>query len=280
MTISNLIQRSVLLAVVTAGLVPLFYFVSVEVELAQAYSEDAAIADSLAPPHDRFVENLAFGSGEKLSFDINYGFINAGTATLEVARMIEYKDRPCYQIVSRAMSNKVFSTFFKVEDRIESILDAEGIYSWRFEKNLREGGYKADRMYEFDQPRELVYYEGDTIDVPPVVQDALSVMYFVRTQELQVGKSVFVDNFIDGDQFPLEIKVVKRESIDVEAGHFDCIVLEPMTQSVGVFKNEGGLTVWLTDDRLKMPVLMKSKVLVGSISAELTDYELGELAPF
>ncbi len=280
MTISSLLQRSLLLAVVSAGLVPLFYFVSVEVELAQAYSESSAVADSLAPPHERFVENLAFGSGEKLSFDINYGFINAGTATLEVSQMIEYNERPCYQVISRAMSNKVFSTFFRVDDRIESIVDAEGIYSWRFEKNLREGGYSADRMYEFDQPLGLVYYGRDTIDVPPVVQDALSVLYYIRTQELQVGSSIYLDNFTDGGQFPLEVKVEKRETISVEAGTFDCIVVEPMTQSVGVFKNEGRLTVWLTDDRLKMPVLMKSKVLVGSISAELTDYELGELAPF
>jgi hypothetical protein len=261
-------------------MVPLFYFVSVEVELAQAYSDSSAMADSLAAPHERFIENLAFGAGEKLSFDINYGFINAGTATLEVAQLIEYQDRPCYQIISRAHSNKVFSTFFKVDDRIESIIDARGIYSWRFEKNLREGGYSADRIYSFDQPKGLAYYEGDTIEVPPVVQDALSVLYYIRTQELQVGSSIFLDNFTDGDQFPLEVKVVKRESISVEAGDFDCIVVEPLTQSVGVFKNEGKLTVWLTDDRLKMPVLMKSKVLVGSITAELTDYELGELAPF
>jgi len=280
MAINSFLQRSVLVAVVAAGLVPLFYFVSVEVELAQAYSQDAALADSLMPLHERYVENLAFGTGEKLSFDINYGFINAGTATLEVARMIEYNDRPCYQVVSKALSNRVFSTFYKVEDRIESIIDAEGLYSWRFEKNLREGGYKADRVYTFDQPRQIVYYEGDTLDVPPVVQDALSVLYFIRVQDLQVGTSIFMDNFTDGKQYPLEVRVLKRETIEVEAGRFDCIVVEPLTQSVGVFKNEGRLTVWLTDDRLKMPVLMKSKVLVGSISAELTDYELGELDPY
>ena len=66
----------------------------------------------------------------------------------------------------------------------------------------------------------------------------------------------------------------------MEAGSFDCIVVEPLLQSVGVFKHEGKLKVWLTDDRLKMPVLMKSKVLVGSVSAELTDYQLGDIESF
>lgn len=280
MSFKDRMQRFFLVTLVAIGLVPLFYFVTVEVQIAGAASADDidSIGDTLA--YERIVDNMAFGVGEKLTFDINYGFINAGTATMEVPRLIEYEERPCYQIVTRAESNDFFSTFYKVEDRVESIIDATGIYSWRFEKNLREGSYAADRMYAFDQRSNLAFYEKDTIAVPPVVQDALSVLYYIRTQELEVGKSIYVDNFTDGKQYPLEVRVLKKERVEVKAGTFDCIVVEPLTQSVGVFKHEGKLKVWLTDDRLRMPVLMKSKVLVGSISAELTDYTIGELVSF
>ena len=51
-------------------------------------------------------------------------------------------------------------------------------------------------------------------------------------------------------------------------------------QTAGIFKHEGKLTVWLTDDRLRLPVMMKSKVVVGSITAELTDFKLGRLEDF
>ena len=199
---------------------------------------------------------------------------------MEVTRLIEYENRPCYQIVTRANSNSFFSSFYKVDDRVESIIDALGIFSWRFEKKLREGNYQAHRVYTFDQRNNIAYYKDDTITVPAFVQDALSVLYYVRTQDLEVGKSVFVDNFTDGKLYPLEVKVLEKETITVEAGSFDCIVVEPLMQSVGVFKHEGKLKVWLTDDRLKMPVLMKSKVLVGSVSAELTDYQLGDIESF
>ncbi|MCP4704917.1 MAG: DUF3108 domain-containing protein [candidate division Zixibacteria bacterium] len=229
---------------------------------------------------DRYVENLAFGPGEKLYFDIGYGFINAGQATIEVADLIEYSERPCYHIISEANSNKFFSSFFKVEDRVESIVDGLGIFSWHFEKHVREGGYRADRLYKFDQKNNLVYYGEDTIEVAPFVQDALSVLYYVRTQELKIGESYYIENFTDGKKYPLEVMVHRKETIKVKAGKFDCIVVEPLFLTSGVFKHEGKLTVWLTDDRLKMPVLMKSKVLVGSISAELTDYELGEIIEF
>ncbi|MBU8933022.1 MAG: DUF3108 domain-containing protein [candidate division Zixibacteria bacterium] len=265
---------------IIVGLIPLGYFVTVEFEIAHASSDIASDSTSTVSTLDRVVENVAFGIGEKLTFDINYGFINAGTATMEVVDLIEYEERPCYRIVTRARSNSFFSSFYKVDDRVESICDAVGLFSWRFEKNLREGKYRADRTYEFDPVNSLVYYKKDTIETPPAVQDALSVFYWIRTQDMKTGKSIYVDNFTDGKLYPMEVRVLKEETITVEAGTFDCLVVEPLTQSVGVFKHEGKLKVWLTNDRLKMPVLMKSQVLVGSISAELTGYQLGDIDIF
>jgi hypothetical protein len=273
-------QKLFLATVVLAGLFPVFYFLSVEIGIAKGGTDATEGSVASDPSFDRFVENVAFGVGEKLSFDINYGFINAGTASMEVVRLIEYENRPCYQIVTKAKSNSFFSTFYRVEDRVESVVDALGIFPWRFEKKLREGGYSSDRSYTFDQRNNFVVYGGDTIPVAPHVQDALSILYYVRTQPLVVGQSLFLENFTDGRKVTLEVLVHKKETVTVEAGTFECIVVEPVMRSVGVFKHEGKLTVWLTDDHLKMPVLMKSKVVVGSISAELTDYELGEIWDF
>ncbi len=252
------------------------YFLTGGFGIADASTADA---DSLNTT-DRFVDNVAFGIGERFTFDVNYGFINAGTASMEVVKMIDFNGRQAYQIQTRALSNSFFSSIYRVEDEVESILDADGLFSWHFQKKLREGSYRADKAYEFNQTEHVVFYEKDTLPVAPFVQDALSALYYVRTQPLEVGKSVWVDSFVDGKSYKMEVKVLRKETIKVEAGSFDCVVVEPLTQAVGVFKNEGRLTVWLTDDRLKMPVLMKSKVLVGSISAELTDFILGEIREF
>lgn len=265
---------------ITAGLTLFLGFMHLsQIENGRVLAE----ADSTGTPADiekRYIENNAFGIGEKLRFDIGYGFINAGYATIEVVDLIEFNQRPCYQVVSTAHSNKFFSNFYRVEDRVESIIDAIGIFSWRFEKRLREGNYRSDRAYEFDQYNHRVVYEGDTMEIPPFVQDALSLLYYARTQELKVGESIYIDNFTDGKQYPLEVRILKRETINVKAGRFDCLVVEPLLLSSGVFKHEGRLKVWLTDDRLKIPVQMKSRVLVGSITAELTDFELGEMVEF
>lgn len=280
--ISGIIKNLVIVLIIACGMTPLAYFVKVQYGAAQ----DEPVAPQEPPPYpvyeeiERRIENIAFGVGEWLQFDIGYGFINAGTATMEVEEVVEYNGRPAYQLVSTARSNKFFSSFYPVRDRVESILDAVGLFSWKFDKQLREGSYRARRQYAFDQINHLVIYKGDTLEVAPYVQDALSILYFVRTQPLEVGKSIFVDNFTDGKNYPLEVKVRGREKVKTKAGQFDCLVLEPMLRSSGVFKHEGKLTVYMTDDRLRLPVMMKSKVVVGSITAELSDYRLGRLEEF
>lgn len=276
----SILQKLILSAIIFIGVFPMGYFSIVELGIAEASTEADSIQPQADRNFDRFVDNVSFGVGEKLTFDIKYGFITAGTATMEVVRLIEYENRPCYQIVTHAFSNSFFSSIFKVEDRVESLMDATGLYSWRFEKSLREGNYRSDRQYTFDQRDNSVVYKDDTLEVAPCVQDAISSLYYIRTQPLEVGKSVFVSSFVDGKSYDMEVKVIDRETVNIDAGTFDCVVVEPLMQSAGVFKHEGRLTVWLTDDALRMPVLMKSKVIVGSIVAELVDYELGSIDEF
>ena len=277
---SNLFRVFVLF-IALVGLTPIAYFVAVEVVPVEAASQSNDAAESTnSSGFDRYVDNVAFGLGEHLKFDITYGFITAGYATMSVDKLIEFENRPCYRIVTTANSNSFFSSFYNVDDRVESIIDAIGLFSWRFEKNLKEGKYRAIRKFSFDQRNHRAEYNNDTTTVPPYVQDALSVFYYVRTQNLKVGESVFVDHYNDGKLYPMEIKVLKKETITVPAGTFECLVIEPLIQSVGVFKHEGKLKVWLSNDRLRLPVLMKSKVLVGSIAAELTSYKLGEIESF
>lgn len=222
----------------------------------------------------RKVENRAFGVGEQLIFDIAYGVIKAGTATMSIPDTQWVRGRPCYHVVTTAVSNKFFSSFFKVRDKAESFLDIEGIFPWKFEKHIREGKYSADRYVEYDQMNRRVIYKKDTLAVSPYIQGVLSSFYYVRTVPLEVGKSFNIDNFGDGKIYPLKVLVHKKERVRVPAGTFDCIIVEPVLRSEGIFKHKGRIAIWLTDDERRIPVLMKSKVLVGSIDVRLRSYKL------
>ena len=217
-----------------------------------------------------------FKAGESLRFSVHYGFINAGAAYLEVPEVREWNGRPVYRLVARAESNGFFSSMYKVRNRIESLWDTTGHFSRRYFEKRREGGHRSESEIVFDYDhQEARYQDGRTFPIPPEVQDALSSFYYTRTQALPLGGSVFFDYHASRKSVPLEVKVLGRERIQTPAGKFDCVVVEPILKAGGIFKNKGRLVIWLTDDDRRMPVLMKSKVMIGSISATLVEAKPG-----
>lgn len=217
-----------------------------------------------------------FRPGESLRFSVQYGFIHAGSAWLEVPQVAEWKGRPAYTLVARAESNAFFSRFYKVRNRIESTWDRQDLFSWRYFEDRREGGYRAHSEILFDHDRHEAHYSnGQTYPIPPNVQDALSSFYFTRFQALPIGGSVVFDYHASRKSQPLEVRVLGRERVETPAGKFDCVVIEPLLKAGGIFKNKGRLVIWLTDDARRMPVMMRSKVAIGSISVILQSVRPG-----
>lgn len=217
-----------------------------------------------------------FRVGEKLRFTVQYGPIHAGNAYLEIPDTQDVDGHSALILQARAESNGFFSTFYKVRNRIQSCWDKEGGFSRRYSENRREGGYRANEQIEFDYDKlEARYRDGRTFPIPPHVQDALSSFYYVRTQSLPLGGSIVFDYHASRKSVPLEVKILGREKIDTPAGRFDCVAIEPLLKAGGIFKNKGRLVIWITDDERRMPVLMRSKVTVGSISVVLQEYQVG-----
>jgi hypothetical protein len=218
----------------------------------------------------------AFGAGERLKFSVQYGFIKAGHAYLEIPEVRRWEGRSVFQLVARAESNSFFSRFYKVRNRIESFWDTTGHYSVRYAENRREGGYRTESEIRFDyEKQEAIYQDGQVFSIPPQVQDALSSFYYTRLQPLPLGGSVIFDYHASRKSQPLEVKVLGRERVKTPAGTFDCVAVEPILKAGGIFKNKGRLVIWLTDDQRRMPVMMRSKVAIGSISALLVDASAG-----
>lgn len=226
----------------------------------------------------RKVENKAFQVGEVLKYKLAYGFINAGEATLEVkesARKIQ--GRNLLHIVGIGKSISAFDWFFKVRDRYETYIDEDGIFPWVFIRRISEGGYDKAQDYKFFQNKGKVKNEDDEVyEVPHGIQDMLSSFYYARTIDFSNAKKGDVfefESFVDEEIYPMRIKYVGDKTIKVDKGKFKCMVFHPVVQEGRIFEDDDDLTVYITKDENKIPVLAKAKVLVGSIRMELTDYK-------
>jgi hypothetical protein len=233
--------------------------------------------DSLAPPpppRPELPELLPFGPGERLTFSVDYGVINAGWAVMEIPRTRRYVGVECLDVRSEASSNAFFSKIHKVRDRAQSLLDPETLLPLRYEKHQREGDYSADVVVKFDRREHFARYEnGDELMMHPWAQDELSAFYYLRTLPLAEGRDVFIDNHTNRKNYPLRVIVHGRETVEVAAGTFDCWVVEPVVREGGIFQAKGTLTIWLTADERRIPVKMRTKIVVGAITVSLVEYE-------
>ena len=230
----------------------------------------------------RVVSNNAFKVGEKLSYLMHYGFLNAGEATLEVKNTEKtILGRKLIKVVGEGHSVGSFNWFYKVDDYYETTLDSLGVFPWVFIRRVDEGGYTIKQDYVFHQHKNKVNlgeHKGEQQgekEMPNYIQDMLSAFYYARTipmKNLKKGDIITVPTVVDGEIFDLKIKFVGKKSTKVEAGKFNCMVFNPVVQKGRIFKAEDDLEVYISDDENKIPILIKAKVLVGSIKMELTNY--------
>lgn len=228
------------------------------------------------------VEAAPFTEGERFEYKITWFGMNVGTGTLGIEAKEFLQDKEIYRIVSTARSNKVISLFFPVRDKVESIVDAEGIYSYSLRVKQRHGPRRVKKEIYFDQEQHqaTLIYKGKTrtYSIPPQVKDSLSSLYFFRTiDDLITGESVYIDVHESKKNWSLEIQILGREQVTVPMGNFATIKTRARVRYDGALLNKGDVYVWFTDDSRKVPVKIVGRVAIGSFTASLSSATLPTL---
>lgn len=217
----------------------------------------------------------AFSVGEKLTFNVNYGFVTAGYAGMSISQLDTVLGTTTYKVEFTVRSTPTFDLFFEVRDRYETYLDTATIVPWRFEQHIREGSFKKDYTALFDHRNKIARTDEGEFPIPENVHDIMSAFYYARTIDytgFKMGQRVKLQNFYKGKTNLLEIKYLGKQKIDVKAGTFNCIIVEPLVKEGGLFKSEGRILIWMTDDKNKIPVKVSTKIVIGTIDAELKEY--------
>lgn len=224
----------------------------------------------------RVIDNEAFGFGEVLEYNIGWKAIVAGKGYLKISpNPVTVFGRKCYEVKFGAVSSKSLEWIFKVRDEFSTYVDIEGIFPWKYSQTIREGRYKQDFWALLDQKRNVAITKDTSMKIPDYVYDALSAFVGVRSMDLASkpnGSVIKLQNFWVDSTYKLDVRIVKRETIKVPAGKFRCIVVEPHLSGGALFNSQDKIWIWLTDDDRKIPVKIGTKVLIGTVGAELTKY--------
>ncbi|MBV1922702.1 MAG: DUF3108 domain-containing protein [Flavobacteriaceae bacterium] len=224
----------------------------------------------------------SYDTGEWLNFRVHYGFVTAGYATLEVDQAV-INGKEVFHVKGEGKTTGLSRFFFKVEDIYQSYIDKEKDIPYRFIRKIDEGGHTKDIQIDFDHDtnQALVnnkkHNEKSSISFPKDVQDMVSAFYYLRNnldvENLKDNDEIGMNMFFDKENYKFKLKFLGREVLKTEFGKVPCLIFRPYVQSGRVFKEKESLTVWVSDDDNKIPLLIKADLAVGSLKASLTEFK-------
>ncbi len=239
---------------------------------ATASVTDTAISlDTQATPM-----SVPFSVGERADYDVKFGALKVGSASTLVKGIEDVRGTSAWHTVFQIKGG---TFFYRVNDVFESWIDRANFASLRFYQHQQEGSSNRQKRYEI-YPDRGMYTEldkdppRDHAGVKNPLDDG-SFLFFVRTLPLEVGHTYVSERYFRPERNPIRVRVLRKETIEVPAGKFDCIVLQPVIKTEGIFSENGNAEVWLSDDSRHILVQLKSKLSFGSINLYLKSYKPG-----
>ncbi|MFH0911436.1 MAG: DUF3108 domain-containing protein [Planctomycetota bacterium] len=259
--------------------------------------KDSAVAPSAITLQEHFQhvamppENLLSVAriGERLTYAVKWKGMAAGEAVLSVNRKTTVDGRPAYYLSLETESNDFLGTFYKVQDKVRSYVDAETGHSLLFIRDIQEGGYRANDFLQFDYDKNLQYYRtiktaSDTArasektprPIPGPLQDPLSVLYYLRHTPLSVGMAREILVGSRKRTGILRVEVLREERVDLpDLGGFDALVVKLAnggaaqgTYDPAVFNAKGEIQVW-AEKETNIPLLIRVGLPIGSAEVVL-----------
>ncbi len=214
-------------------------------------------------------------AGERATYELRLAGREIGSGSLEVVGEERVGGFSTLHTVLQVNGGILMA---RVDDRFESWIDPEKLFSRRFVQNQKELTNTRYKSYELS-PEQRTYREkggetGQLSSNEPL--DDVSFLFYARTLPLKVGDVDTIPRYFKPGHDVI-LRVLRKERVTVPAGTFETIVVQPTITNVGGLFGKGGQAeVYFTDDNARTLVQLRSRVpLVGSLSLHLKNFRRG-----
>jgi hypothetical protein len=216
---------------------------------------------------------VPWAAGERLEYVVRFAGFKAGTGIMEVAGIDTVRDRNAWLL---HLNIKGGALGFHIDDTYRSWMDVESLNSLRFDQDLLDAGKHTVRNNEIFPDRRMFHREGrdEEKSVADPLDDA-SLLMFVRTLPLAVGTLYRFDRYFDPKANPILVKVLRKDTIDVPAGRFPAIVLQPSFNTNGLFSQNGHAEIWLSDDEHRILLRIDTRFALIKLGLKLAKVTYG-----
>jgi hypothetical protein len=175
---------------------------------------------------------------------------------------------------------------FSFLQQINSDVDLAGFRAAKTEKHdvQKERVRDSQAIFDYTQKR-VTYIETDpkdtmrtprriASDISDPSYDLVSAIYYLRLQDLAVGKSFTVEVSDSGLVYKIPVNVTAREKQSSPLGKVMCYRVEPVVFGPGrLMDGNGKMVIWMTADSRHIPVAAKVNARVGTINIKLKQYK-------
>ncbi|MFY0674326.1 MAG: DUF3108 domain-containing protein [Bacteroidia bacterium] len=226
------------------------------------------------------VENKSFKAGESLIYKVKYDlYINVPVAEIEFKvndKLREFNGQECLHFSAIGKTYKFYDNFFPVRDYFNALIDPQTLQPRVFTRNINEGDYaKKDYTIFYPEKGKVKTKKGKEYEIPHDTWDILSVLYLARNfdyDKMQIGDSINMHTFIDNETYPIGLQYAGQEVVKTEVGEVECYKIKPLLIAGEIFKSESDMTLWVSADENKIPIIIESGISVGRVRAELETY--------
>ncbi len=234
------------------------------------------------------VENFSFQPGEKVTYHAYYNWhfiwLNAGIVNFNVESK-KYNNTDSYFFSAYGKTYSGYDHFMKVRDTFEVYVDKANFQPLYFNRVTKEGSTESHHKYFFNytdkiidtqiQKEESIGYKDSTVTLNDCTNDLLTMVYKARNLDFnhyQVDEKIPIRMIVDGKTYDLYIRYMGKETISNRDGRkFRCLKFSPLLVPGTIFESGEDMTVWVTDDLNRIPIIVEAKVLVGSVKAVFVD---------
>ncbi len=223
-----------------------------------------------------------FKDGEWFEFRIHYGFFNTSYASIKLKKDT-LNDIPVFHSKGYGKTTGIARWFFKVEDHYESYFDKKKIMPYKFIRNIYEGGYTKNIEINFNHDMQIAHINDKKkktkSEIPFKInaQDIVSSFYYLRKfyprDKKDINESFNINMFFDSENYIFKLKYLGKEIIESKFGDIECLKFIPIVQSGRIFKEQESITIWISNDKNRIPIRVQADVIVGSIKAELENFK-------
>lgn len=210
---------------------------------------------------------------ETLNFTMRYGIIKGGKVTI-TAKPSTLNNKPVVHLKMRGMTVGLTGSLYTVDNTYECDVTEEGYLPLKAKYSINEQDHHLkNEVWFYNEEGKINCQRTGWHLADKGVLDIASLIYNLRFSDklngLKIGQVLTIPFWDIDKMYEIKLRYTGKETIKSKVGTFRCLKIEPVFEAGSAFSSKEPLTIWITDDAKKLPLLMKLNFKFGSVKCEM-----------